>query len=412
MLTETKHQKRTLTGEDRDYFMNTTPDSIDLNFLHNTFTDKYDVKTKKIIPSRFNVYDEIKLKKNEYLNCEEAITTCGLIVFNKTVIEPTFGLRLGYINFTLSKKGYGKLQNMIANIIIADPNEEEICKTFFDYMDRITWLSFTFHSEICSSMNLKISKPLKSVESRKKQLIKENKESFEGEVNLTKVVEIQNELVDLAKKEMENDSSYELYASGARGAFDNAYRQAQIMKGPVYNPITGEWEVVQKSLYEGYDKKDLAVLATSVVDSCYAKAISTGECGYLTKKIAAGFQSNVIDDPGTDCKTPMVSDVIITDDNFGLYEFHYIKEGSKYIRLDSTTKAKYLNKRVKMRLPGNCCSKKLCSVCAGERYYLLNIRKIGITNNRVSNSLLRARMKQAHDATVRLWHISLDEAFQ
>lgn len=409
MLTAPKHEKRTLSGDNKKFFMDLKPDDITMEFLHNNFTDIYDVKAKQIIGSKFNVFDEFTLDRNEYLGCEKCTTTCGLFIFNKCVIEPTFGLRLGYINFTLNKKGYGKLQNMIADIITEDPNEEDICRTFFAYMDRISWLAFTFHSEICASMNLKIAKPLKKVTSEKARLIRENKEAFKN-VDITTIVKVQNQLVSIAQKEMENDPSYELYASGARGAFDNAYRQAQIMKGPVYDAGNNKWELVENSLYEGYEKKDIGILADSVVDGCYSKAISTGECGYLTKKIAAAFQANMLDEPGTDCGTPLITDVHLTDGNYGLYEYHYVKDGSKYIRLDASTKSKYVNKTIKMRLPGNCKGDKLCSRCAGERYYMLNIRKIGLTNNRLANSLLRARMKAAHDATVRLWTISLQEA--
>lgn len=409
MLKTPTHTKKTLSKEERDRFLSLTPEDITLEFLQKTFADTYSVEKKEIVPSPYNTFDEFELAKGEYLNCDRCTTNLGLFVFNKVVLEKTFGPRMGYVNYTINKKGYGKLQTTIADIIMEDPNEEEVCNTFTEYSNRLVWLAFTFHTEICASLNVKISKPSKKVMAEKKRLMKEHKKDFD-ECNITTIVKVQNQLVDMAKKEMEDDPSYELYASGARGAFDNAYRQAQIMKGPVYNAGEGKWELIENSLYEGYNKKDIALLADSIVDGCYSKSISTGECGYLTKKIAAGFQADMIDEPGTDCKTKDRVEVKLTDDIYGMYEFHYVDDGGKLVRLDKDSKSKYINKTVKMRLPSNCCGDILCSKCAGDRYYMLNIREIGLTHNRIANSLLRGRMKAAHDATVRLWNLSLDEA--
>lgn len=409
MLKAPTHTKKTLTKEQKEFFMGLKPEDITLRFLQETFADTYDVKNKQCNSSPYNTFDEFDLDKGEYLNCPKCTTNLGLFIFNKVILEQTFGPMIGYVNYTINKKGYGKLQGTIADVILATTNEEEICKTFFSYSDRLCWLAFTFHTEICASLNTKICKPSKKVMAEKKRLMKEHKEAFDN-CDITTVVKVQNELVDMAKKEMESDPAYELYASGARGAFDNAYRQAQIMKGPVYNASEGKWELIEKSLYEGYDKKDIALLADSVVDGCYSKSISTGECGYLTKKIAAGFQSDLIDEPGTDCKTKARISVKLTDDVYGLYEFHYVDDGGELVRLDKDSKDKYLNKTVKMRLPSCCCNDYLCSKCAGDRYYMLNVRKLGLTHSRVSNSLLRARMKAAHDATVRLWNLTVEEA--
>ena len=135
------------------------------------------------------------------------------------------------------------------------------------------------------------------------------------------------------------------------------------------------------------------------------------ECGYLTKKLSATFQSNVMGPKGSDCGTKALAEVTLTSSNASMYYYHYIKEGSNYVRFDPKTESKYIGKTVKMRLPTCCTGKELCNRCGGDRFYMLGIKNIGLTNGRVSNSLLRARMKQAHDATVRMSTLTADELF-
>lgn len=94
-----------------------------------------------------------------------------------------------------------------------------------------------------------------------------------------------------------------------------------------------------------------------------------------------------------------------------MYYYHYIQQGTQFVRFEPANEDKFIGKTVKMRLPSVCCGKKLCNRCAGDRFYMLGIENVGLTNGRVSNSLLRARMKQAHDATVRVSTLTADEIF-
>ena len=84
-------------------------------------------------------------------------------------------------------------------------------------------------------------------------------------------------MVELAQKELKDDPAFELYSSGARGSFDNAYRQWLCTKGPIWNAHKGEFEIVTNSLYEGIPKENIPSLANAVVSGFYPKAIGTGK---------------------------------------------------------------------------------------------------------------------------------------
>ena len=397
--------KRTITNEEKQMFLSLKPDDITQDLFNDLFADKLDSstigKTPKVVPSKFNTYDEFVLNPNEYFNTEKITTNCGLFIFNKFLIEPYFQKEVGYVNFEITKKALGKIDDKIATSILMDESGEQV-KKYIEYMNRLCWLAFTMNTQICSSISLKTAKPLPKVTALKNKLIKENKEAIENNDAIT-YNHIQDKLVKEAEAELKDDPSYELYASGARGSFDNAYRQWLCTKGPVWNAHKNSFEIVTNSLYEGVPKKNIPTFANAVVSNFYPKAIGTGESGYLTKQLSAAFQSITLDDKGTDCGTLHCATVHITKDNLNYYLYHFIKSGSNYIRLEPSNQNKYLDTTVKIRLPDYCCGKKLCNRCAGDRYYLLNIDNVGLTFGRVSNSILRAKMKRSIGGCYKNW---------
>jgi len=402
--------KRTVTAAEKEMFLSLTPDDITLSLMHSLFTDTMDRKTGKVALSQFNTYDEIPLKAGEYFNKEDIVTNCGLFIFNKFLLERDWKDSIGYVNVSLNKKGYKKLENRFAYLILTDETGT-IVEKFMDYLDRLCWLLFTYHSEICASMTMKVCKPLPRVKAEKERLLKKYEKEIANK-DIPTVVKIQEELVRIAKEELKDDPSMELYDSGARGAFDNAYRQDQIIKGPVFNASRGEWDIVTASLNEGMERKNLPTLANAIVSGSYPKSIGTGISGYQTKKINAMLQSSTLEEDGTDCGTSLYDEVLIEPNTINFYLYHNIIEKNGYVPLTPENQSKYMGKVVKMRLPGNCThDPSTCSVCAGRRFYMMGMTKIGLTSGRISNSLLRAKMKKSHDATVRLHKLDTERLF-
>lgn len=412
--------KRKISDEEKKMFLSLKPDDITRTLFDDLFTDTVDYnhmvkdpttgkQVPKVVPSKFNTFDEMDLAAGECFNKEKLTTNCGLFIFNKYLIEPYFQKEVGYVNFEITKKGLGKIDDMIATAIMLDETGDCV-KRYVEYMNRLCWLAFTVNTQICSSLNLRTSKPLPKVTARKKQLLKENKEAIEKNDAIV-YKHIQDELVAVAQEELKNDPAYELYSSGARGSFDNAYRQWLCTKGPIWNAHKGEFEIVTNSLYEGIPKENIPSLANAVVSGFYPKAIGTGECGYVTKKLSAGFQDVVLDERHSDCGSKHCATVTLDKSNMHYYLYHFIKTKNGYVRLEPDNQGSYMGKTVEIRLPDYCIGKKLCNRCAGDRYYLLGINTIGLTFGRVSNSTLRAKMKKSHDSTVRTYVLKPNELF-
>lgn len=398
-------QGRSLTDQEKEFFLELKPEDITKSLLQSLFADTYDTSQNKHILSKYNTYDQFILKPGEYFNKEQITTNCGMFIFNKRVLERHYLSRIGYQNSELTKGQFKKLNTILVEF--ASESTEEFLK-YVDFLDVSRWLADTFHTEICSSMSLKSLKPLPSVQKKKEQLIKKHeKEIKEGRLDI--INDITNQLLDDAKKELADDPSLELYESGARGSFDNAYRRMQVMVGPVYNASTEKYDIITNSLYDGYTKEQIATIANNAVSAFYPKAIGSGVAGYLTKQINAAFQSVVLDEKDSDCKTKNTRDIMLTKDMISLYMYCYMVEGSKIVQLTPDNQSKYAGKTVKMRVASLCCGIKPCNICSGDRFYRMGIKNVGLTISKISGAFLNGKMKGSHDMTVRTHNLSIED---
>ena len=138
--------------------------------------------------------------------------------------------------------------------------------------------------------------------------------------------------------------------------------------------------------------------------------IGTQDAGYLTKQYYAAYQSIQCDDEGTDCGTKLGLEFTLTEDTIEDYYFqNIIKPNGGYERLTSENKDKYLNKKVKLRSAMFCKNDKICSVCAGQRFYIMGIKNMGVTTGRVTNTLLNAGMKNFHNAKVKFDKVDINK---
>lgn len=400
--------KKTLTNDEKQFFLNIKWEDITLEFLQNIFADKYDPIKKKVIPSKFNTYDEFSLKKNEYFNKEDIKTNCGLFIVNKFLFEKELSEVTGYVNEPFSDDMISSVSKKLDYALLTDAITPE---AYINYLNNISWLAYSFNTEVSTSLTIHSMRELPEVRKAKEQLLKENKDKIAaGDVPTATMIE--KKLIAVGKEAMKNDTAMDLYESGARGGFNVAYKNAQIMKGPVYNDTKKKFEIMTNPLIEGIDKDDVPALANNAIDSAYGKAIATGECGYVTKKIAAGCQTSILDKKGSDCGTKMYTELTLTKANIDYYQYNYMIEGSKLVRLEPNNKDKYIGKKVKMRTNNFCIGKtKICNKCAGDIFYMLGIDNIGLTGGRISNTLLNYRMKAMHDSTVHTYELDIANDF-
>lgn len=263
-----------MTQEDKAFLIGLKQSDIDRNFIESHFVQHYNPETKKIEKPRFTWSDEFALKKGECHNKEDIKrTNVGLFIFNKFVVENLLEDVTGYWNTPLDKKALGKFE---VNINEALKNDVLTLDDYAEYQNRLQWI-LSIHSMVCGSFTEKTIVPLKGVIAKRNKLLKEKAEQLEAG-DAIEAVKIESELIAEAKKELKGDPGMELFDSGARGNFNNNYKCNNIIRGPVFDPVTGKYKIAANSFSEGLKKENIPEFASAVIASQYPKC-SWGSCG-------------------------------------------------------------------------------------------------------------------------------------
>lgn len=364
---------------------------------------------------RCNPYDTIIVPKGSYgpegnKNINQFTTTVGIYIFNKYYIEKDLFQIFGYINETITGKKFDKICETLTQYYLEDMIDVEVFKKFYKKtqktMPYVSILSPTFTSEFLTAS--------KKITVKKKELIK--KYSKELEAGDTIVADkVQKELMSYARELLKDDPSMDTYNSGARGSFENNYKNMYIMKGTskVANPkAERQFEVLTSNLIDGVSEKEYPYFANGLVEGAYSRGKKTEKGGYWEKLFLSAFQHVKLDKEGSDCGTKRTITITLTDYNISVFMYSYIVEGSKLVELNSTNKDKYLGKTVKMRFSALCESKTgYCNKCVGNLFYKLGTTNIGTATPAIPAKLKLISMKAFHDSQYKLTEIDPMEAF-
>jgi len=351
-----------------------------------------------VLPPYCSVDEVITVEPGALVNVKTKIdTTIGRYIFNFYLISTVFGESIDYINKTLGKSGIGDLQQVIVNRLM---ERKIIPDQFAKFQNRLIWLN-NFTELFVPGMSLRLLTPLPEIQKRKKELIEQYKAEIEAGDYVKVVAKIETELLELAKTTLKDDPSWAIYALGGKPSFGNNYKNTQIMMGPIQDPIEGKYVISTSSLSDGIPKEQYSLYANTLVVGSYKRGVSTQDGGSKTKYLFAAMQSEVLDVEGSDCKTTLTKKVSLTQSNHKGYLYRYIVEGDKLVLMTQENIINYIGKTVIMRTPMYCAGKQICSKCAGEMFYRIGIRNIGLTLTKISSTLLNLSLKSMHDTSVK-----------
>lgn len=387
--------------ETKRMFLNFKPDELGIKKQTWLFSKSVDKTTKKIIPPRYNPTDRVKLKPGEYYNKSAIETTLGRIVFNKICNEKWIIKELGFWNTPLDKNGCEAIFSEVAKLL-------EYKKVTPEQV--IGWeKAVDFYSlKACPIYNASYTKdlliPNKSIIAERDKYLKNNPNPTVAEY-----VDLEGKLTSMASNSVKDDEGIGLFNSGVKAKIGDHYKNISTTVGPVYNPATGEMEIIKSSLLDGFAKDELPMAGNMLISGVYPKSCATADSGYITKQYYAAFQSVSVDKDGSDCKTKAYIKVNINEKNWAKYEFQNMIDGDKIVTLTDENHSKYLNKVIKFRSPMCCIGDNVCSVCAGRYPYIAGITNIGITFATVPNKLLNAGMKKFHTSAVKMDSVDPDK---
>ena len=351
---------------------------------------------------RFNTYDMIDVPPGAYgpegrKNKNKFRTTIGIWIFNRVFIERELFDMYHYVNKTITKKVFNKIAKEITFKVLENKYPLSALKNYMlkcqKFMPYVTVLSET--------TTMKLLTITQKVETEKAKLLKK----YEKEVKAKDpyvILKIQNELLKMAEDELKDDSSMDIYRSGAKEKLNNDFKNMYIMKGLTKNPDpTKGYNLITSSYMTGIKKEEYADFANSLAEGPYARGIKTGLGGYWEKLALPAYQHIKMLPNGSDCHTKRHIKIKLTNDNYNKYIYSFAKVGSKYVELTSENKSDFIGKEVQLRFSSLCEAKDgICNMCGGNAFYRLGITNIGAAIPQLPAKLKLISMKAFHDSQV------------
>jgi hypothetical protein len=375
-------------------------EKIGKSLIEELFAAYHDKTTNKYMPAQYNTTDQIQLTPQEYkfVGDKPITTTLGRLIMNRFILEKSGVIQhIGYWNNTLDKKGIGKLDAAVVELMITDKIDADTYASYIDHRDILGFWVTTF---LAASLSASLLRQMPDVEKRKKELLKEKADDINSNNPVKQIMasnSIENELLGIVKKNLESDPGYDLYKSGD-GNLENQYKTINVMRGAVFNEVTKRYDVVGASLMNGIDKKDIPAFSNSVLEGAYPSAIGTAEAGYMGKIFMAIMQTEHIDpNPKSDCGTKMTIPVTITNDNKGYFLYRNFNINGKVVLSDIENIGNFVGKTVNMYSPQCCTHESICAKCAGQIFHKMGVTNVGLLTSDPTDKLLNLKLKSKHD---------------
>lgn len=358
---------------------------------------------------KFNTYDMMEIPPKSYHNNKNTFTTTvGSWFFNKACIDyPGLFDELKYVNEPFSKKTYGKIKDKLSLAILEDRVTVAQYKQFILCLQKF----MNYSTVICTTTSEDMMLISKTIEPKKKELLKKyEKELKAGDAFVAEKIE--HELLQYCEEKLKDDPAWDNIKAGAGADLGNNFKNMYVMKGAAKDPDpTKGYNIISSCYSEGVTKDDYAAMSNSLAAGPYARARKTAIWGYEEKKYLLAFQHVKLGPKDSDCGTKRTLTVKLEGDMLKMLMYSYIVEGSKLIRLDSTTMDKYKGKTVKLRFSSLCRNECICNKCAGDLYYLLNTPNIGTATPQLASAVKNIMMKSFHDSTEKFTQMNAMEAF-
>jgi len=260
------------------------------------------------------------------------------------------------------------------------------------------------------TMDYDINVPLPEVIKLRDELFEKYKEDIKkGDPNVADLIE--NELLTLAKKILREKGSeaFDFFESGEFN-FKNNYKKTSVFAGALENPYTKKLEILKSNYIDGISKDEFHHFANLTIVGGYSRNVETQKGGYETKKINNAVQGVMLDEAGSDCGTTQYLNLVIPTKMKDMFLHRYILDTGKLTLIDEKNISQFVGKEIKMRSPMFCKSEdKICSKCAGELFYKLDMKNAGLLSTTMSGNLMNMSMKKFHNTSVVFSKIDVDK---
>lgn len=263
--------KKLISDAEKKELLSISQDKLSVSMISKLFgktTTKSPEGKFVINKPKFDVRDLMHLNAKEYINKEAVDTTVGSFLFNKIMIEGMLEniIPNGYYNEVIDKKGFNKLVDYVSEAVML--KKIEINPTLIKWLKQYEFYGMKACTIFSPSYSEGILRQNLHIQKEKQKLLKNKKVETTSDM-----AELEDSLVATAKKTLKGDSGMTLFDSGARGSFDNDYKNMNLMLGPVADPGNpGKFDMVTSNYIDGLGKEDIIAAGNSVVNAVFPKA--------------------------------------------------------------------------------------------------------------------------------------------
>lgn len=334
-------------------------------------------------------------------------TTLGILLVNRCVFYECLQDRTPYYN---RQMGPGYVKGVIAKLMVDNPEEGEELPEGKASVDECLKITRQFNyllgmnNVFCKAASTAALTVDPSLLELKAKLLKENPDALTDPIKASWIID------QLVAKDMEiqlSGPSKDFFIN--KKFIDNARKRMFIAFGVEQDWNTGAFKFLHKSLDDGWDPEELHNYINTAIAGSYDRGKATGEGGAAVKDVQRLTSRITVSEE--DCKTTMYEEVMMTDDQVGMWEGCYYVSGSGVKRWEGTEKH-LSGKIIKMRTPNICETPEgsFCKVCLGDG---LGSAPDGVSmecSNIPTNFMLQ-RMKAAHTANMSVRTFTLEELF-
>lgn len=381
---------------------------ITSSYIYDLFGE-YDGVTK------CNPYDLLDIPAGYYgpegkKNKNKFTTTVGIWLFNKWFIEQDLFDLFGYVNKTIDSGQLDDMNQALSYALMEDRITVQVLKRYL----MKTQLAMQFVTVLAPNYSEELLTVSVKIDKKKDELIKKYKKELE-EGDTVVAEQIEKELIVYAKELLKDDPAMDSFVSGARSNINNNFKNMFIWKGATRDPnpdAKQQFRIATSNYMEGIKREEYSLYSNSGIEGAYSRGKKTEHGGYLENLTTMAYQDLILDEPGTDCGTDRYIEDTITPKNVNRYIYNnIIMPNGKLVELNSQNMERFMGKKVKMRMAYLCPHEKPCNACAGNFYYKLGIKNVGLTLMQVFSIYKNKSMKAFHDSTVQLTEIDTMKAF-
>jgi hypothetical protein len=312
-------------------------------------------------------------------------TTIGRYIINYLLLVDPFEDIIPYMNTQIKPSN---IEDIVANYIIGDKIDRNTLDT---YLDNVYFIGH--FTELCvPSFSDKSITTSPEVKKRREELLEKHKDELDDPVIMSK---IEDELIQLDKEYLKDDSSYGFYSSSGK-AF-NVCRKRMYCTGGMFDTFEREsgYDMVNTPLDEGWQEEDFPVLCNDIRRGIYNRAKNTAKGGEGTKFMCRIFQDSAITEK--DCGTKKGVTVYLTETNKTNYIYRNIITDRGIVTLTPDTIDQYVNKSIKVRSPLYCKTKNgYCARCMNKILEETDTEALGLIAVNITSAMLQTSLKSMH----------------